>query len=139
MKNGFSVIELLASIIILGVISSIGVVIYDNVVHNMRIKAYKAQRESIILSSENWLINKKGTEFYPDKFPYKLSLKELLNDELIEKDICNQEERVYIDYDSSYVEIIENGKIFEYNLVINNKSEECRWFILRLIMNILNL
>lgn len=126
MKNGFSIVELLATIIILGFISTIGVSIYDNVVHNMRIKAYDSQKESIVLSSEYWLSDQKGTDNYPNEFPYKLTLKKLLDGEYIEKDICNQEERLKIDYNLSYVEIKENGKIFEYKLNIKNTSEECK-------------
>lgn len=125
MKKGFSLVELLASIVILGFISAIGVIIYDNVVHNMRMNAYEAQKKSIILSSEEWLISKKGTDDYPTSFPYRVSLRVLLESDLIEKNICNQDDRVIIDYDLSYVDIIENGKIFEYNLFIENSSEGC--------------
>lgn len=125
MKKGFSLVELLASIVILGFISAIGVVIYDNVVHNMKIKAYEAQKKSIVLSSEEWLISKKGTDDYPSSFPYRVSLSVLLDSELIEKNICNHDDRFVIDYDLSYVEIIENGKIFEYSLFIENSSEGC--------------
>ena len=43
MKRGFTVTELLATIIIIGVIGTIGVAVFDNIVHNMRIKAFNAQ------------------------------------------------------------------------------------------------
>lgn len=126
MKKGFTIVELLATIIILGIIGTIGVAIFDNVVHNMRIKAYKTQKESIVLSSQKWLSDQKGTDNFPLEFPYKLYLKELLNQELIEKDICNQEDRLLLDYDLSYVEIKENGLNYDYQLNIVNKKEECK-------------
>ena len=124
MKKGFTVIELLATIIVLGIISTIGVVVFDNIVHNMRIKAFETQKESIILSAQKWISDKRGTENYPNTFPYQLTLEELLKEEYIEKNICNQEERLTIDYRNSYVEIKENNKTYEYNLVINNTGVE---------------
>ena len=125
MKKGFTVIELLATIIVLGIISTIGVVVFDNIVHNMRIKAFETQKESIILSAQKWISDKRGNENYPNTFPYQLTLEELLKEEYIEKNICNQEERLTIDYRNSYVEIKENNKTYEYNLVINNTGVEC--------------
>lgn len=125
MKKGFTVIELLATIIVLGIISTIGVVVFDNIVHNMRIKAFETQKESIILSAQKWISDKRGTENYPNTFPYQLTLEELLKEEYIEKNICNQEERLTIDYRNSYVEINEKNKTYEYNLVINNTGVEC--------------
>ena len=125
MKKGFTVIELLATIIVLGIISTIGVVVFDNIVHNMRIKAFENQKESIILSAQKWISDKRGTENYPNTFPYQLTLEELLKEEYIEKNICNQEERLTIDYRNSYVEIKENNKTYEYKLVINNTGVEC--------------
>lgn len=125
MKKGFTVIELLATIIVLGIISTIGVVVFDNIVHNMRIKAFETQKESIILSAQKWISDKRGTENYPNTFPYQLTLEELLKEEYIEKNICNQEERLTIDYRNSYIEIKENNKAYEYNLVINNTGVEC--------------
>ena len=125
MKKGFTVIELLATIIVLGIIGTIGVVVFDNVIHNMRIKAFETQKESIILSAQKWISDKRGTENYPNTFPYQLTLEELLKEEYIEKNICNQEERLTIDYRNSYVEIKENNKTYEYNLVINNTGVEC--------------
>ena len=124
MKKGFTVIELLATIIILGIIGTIGVVVFDNVIHNMRIKAFETQKESIILSAQKWISDKRGTENYPNTFPYQLTLEELLKEEYIEKNICNQEERLTIDYKNSYIEIKENNKTYEYNLVINNTGVE---------------
>lgn len=125
MRKGFTVIELLATIIVLGIISTIGVVVFDNIVHNMRIKAFETQKESIILSAQKWISDKRGTENYPNTFPYQLTLEELLKEEYIEKNICNQEERLTIDYRNSYVEINEKNKTYEYNLVINNTGVEC--------------
>ena len=61
MKKGFTVVELLATIIILGIIGTIGVAIFDKVVHNMRIKAYETQKQNLVLSAERWLNDKKGT------------------------------------------------------------------------------
>lgn len=126
MKKGFSIIELLAAIIILGIISTIAMVVYDNVVHNMKIKAYNTQKESFITSAEYWLKDKKGTKDYPESYPYKLTLNQLLIGEYIEKNICNQEEKLIIDYNESYIEIKEKGKKFEYNLIIKNTNEECK-------------
>lgn len=132
MKKGFTVIELLATIIILGIIGTIGVAMFDKVIHNMRLKAYETQKQNFILSSERWLNDKKGTSEFPKKeelnseVSYKLSLRKLLKDSYIDKDICNQEDRLKIDYDNSYVEISVNGKIYDYKLNIVNTEEECK-------------
>ena len=91
----------------------------------LRIKAFETQKESIILSAQKWISDKRGTENYPNTFPYQLTLEELLKEEYIEKNICNQEERLTIDYRNSYVEIKESNKTYEYNLVINNTGVEC--------------
>ncbi len=132
MKKGFTVIELLATIIVLGIIGTIGVAIFDKVIHNMRLKAYETQKQNFILSSERWLNDKKGTSEFPKKeelnseVSYKLSLRKLLKDSYIDRDICNQEDRLKIDYDNSYVEISVNGKIYDYKLNIVNTEEECK-------------
>ena len=132
MKKGFTVIELLATIIILGLIGTIGFVIFDNIIHNMRLKAYETQKQSFLTSGESWLNDKKGTSEFPksnelnSETSYKLSLRRLLKEGYIDKNICNQEDRVKIDYDNSYVEIIEKGKIYDYKLNIVNTEEECK-------------
>lgn len=132
MKKGFTVIELLATIIVLGIIGTIGVAIFDKVIHNMRLKAYETQKQNFILSSERWLNDKKGTSEFPKKeelnseVSYKLSLRKLLKDSYIDRYICNQEDRLKIDYDNSYVEISVNGKIYDYKLNIVNTEEECK-------------
>ena len=132
MKKGLTVIELLATIIVLGIIGTIGVAIFDKVIHNMRLKAYETQKQNFILSSERWLNDKKGTSEFPKKeelnseVSYKLSLRKLLKDSYIDRDICNQEDRLKIDYDNSYVEISVNGKIYDYKLNIVNTEEECK-------------
>ena len=59
-------------------------------------------------------------------YKVNVTLSKLLNEELIEKDLCNQEERLKINYDNSYVEIKENGKTYEYKVVINNTEEACK-------------
>ena len=132
MKKGFTVVELLATIIILGIIGTIGVAIFDKVVHNMRIKAYETQKQNLVLSAERWLNDKKGTTEFPSKdelnsnISYNLYLRNLLKEKYIEDDICNQEDRVKIDYYKSYIKISENGKIYNYELNIVNTEEECK-------------
>lgn len=126
MKKGFTVIELLAVIIIIAIIGGIGFAIFDSVIHNMRIRAYLEQKNNITLAAEKWLSDRRGEDDYPDSFPYNLTLKDLRKTNYIEKDICNQEERLKIDYDNSYVKITKNGKIFEYTLKVVNTGVECR-------------
>ena len=132
MKKGFTVVELLATIIILGIIGTIGVAIFDKVVHNMRIKAYETQKQNLVLSAERWLNDKKGTTEFPSKeelnsnISYNLYLRNLLKEKYIDDDICNQEDRVKIDYYKSYIKISENGKIYNYELNIVNTEEECK-------------
>ena len=132
MKKGFTVVELLATIIILGIIGTIGVSIFDKVVHNMRIKAYETQKQNLVLSAERWLNDKKGTTEFPSKdelnsnISYNLYLRNLLKEKYIDDDICNQEDRVKIDYYKSYIKISENGKIYNYELNIVNTEEECK-------------
>ena len=132
MKKGFTVVELLATIIILVLIGTIGVAIFDKVVHNMRIKAYETQKQNLVLSAERWLNDKKGTTEFPSKdelnsnISYNLYLRNLLKEKYIDDDICNQEDRVKIDYYKSYIKISENGKIYNYELNIVNTEEECK-------------
>jgi len=129
MKKGFTVIELLAVIIIIAIIGGIGFAIFDNVIHNMRLKAYKEQKNNIVLGAQKWLSDRRGTENYPANFPHTITLNELKNTNYIEKDICNQEERLIIDYNNSSVTITKNGKIFDYKVNIVNTGEECQWYI----------
>ena len=126
MKKGFTIIELLAVIIIIAIIGSIGFAIFDNVIHNMRIKAYEEQKNNIIISAQKWLSDRRGTENYPDEFPHKLTLSNLNTDKYIEKNICNQEDRVIVDYDKSYVTITKTGKKFNYEIKIINTGEPCK-------------
>lgn len=126
MKKGFTTIELLAVIIIIAVIGSIGFAIFDNVIHNMRLRAYAEQKNNIILAAEKWLSDRRGEDDYPDSFPYNLTLKDLRKTNYVENNICNQEERLKIDYNNSYVKITKNGKMFEYTLTVVNTGVECK-------------
>lgn len=119
MKKGFTLVEILAVLVILAVVGMIVIPAINSSVNESRQKAYDAQIETIIEASKKWAVS--NNKLLPtDSSVYKLSLSTLINEKYIDnvengklknpKDSSKSMDGcVYIKYEETY-----NQYIYEY-------------------------
>lgn len=135
-KNGFSLIELLAVILILGVISSIGVVEYIKIGSDEKKKEYNNLKE-IIEENAKLLVNEneelcKGIEnktFEENSDICKFSYKELVKNNLMDEGTINPLTNKNISEEDYYIIVSNNNGKYKYTLkqLSNDKEyyEDC--------------
>lgn len=84
MKKGFTLVELLAVIVVLGVISLITMPVINNVILENKNKAYKRQVDEIIRASKTWSL-KNEEKITEDKINF-VTVEELINEGVIEQE-----------------------------------------------------
>lgn len=116
MKKGFTLVELLAVIVILGIIAAITMPIVDNVLKNSRQKAYDEQVNFILKQAEAWA----ATHDNRIQSDNEITLDTLINDGYIDQDSLkdprtkkNMDGCVIVSYDDFY-----NEYTFEYGACI---------------------
>lgn len=116
MKNkGFTLIEVIAAVVILSIISLIVIPIVNKNIKESREKLYTRQVETIVSAAKRWAITNADV-LTEDILPFELTLTTLKADGYLEKgDIKNPKDEtimngcVLIDYDSNY-----NQNVFSY-------------------------
>src|SRR5574344_580063 len=83
-KKGFTLVELLGVIVILGVIASLTVPTITGIIKNNKEKTYNAQVNTIIDAAKNWSIN--NTNYLSETSDLYVSLNWLINGGYIEQD-----------------------------------------------------
>ncbi len=82
MKKGFTLVELLAVIILIGVIALISYPIIGNLINDGKQKAYEKQISELERVSYIWITKNTGKLSKEDGSQYKLSFEELNKEEL---------------------------------------------------------
>ena len=107
-KNGFTLIEIIGAVIILGIIAIFAVVTYTNSLKGLEEDYYKETERTLQESGKEFFSNYRN--YRPDMVlgSQKVLLKTLINENYISdvKDYNGKE----CDYDSSYVLIVKEGK-----------------------------
>lgn len=110
MKKGFTLIELVGVIIILGVIAAITIPIVDKSIKESKETLYNAQIENIIESAKAWMSdNAVGMPYELSSFT--LTLGELQDDGYADKDIENPRTGGYFGRSTTIVVTNENGSL----------------------------
>lgn len=85
MKKGFTLVELLSVIAILGVISLITIPIVSSVIRNGKVKSYEAQVGIIIDASKKWVL--KNDNYLSEEKPIYLTVNKLISSGTIEQEV----------------------------------------------------
>ena len=88
-KNGFTLIELIAIITILGILALISIPIFTNEIDSVREKTYNEQINRIIKTSKDYILN--NEEFlYTDSNEFEIRLSDLKEEGYLEdEDLIN--------------------------------------------------
>ena len=114
-NKGFSMVELLAVIVILGVVSTVGIAAVVRLVNYSRENYYKVQNKNLIMAAQAYANDERS--ILPKEIGgiSKVYLKDLTEKKYIKEDILDQSKRK-CDADLSYVSIIKKNKT-DYNYV----------------------
>lgn len=116
MKKGFTLIELIAVILLLGVLSVIAVASIDRVLKENKEKAYNTQIENIKSSTEVW-IGKHIFEMPSNNSEYIIiTLKDLKDDGLVSDDITNPMTKEQFD-NSLQIKITVNNNNYDIEII----------------------
>ena len=125
MKKGFTLVELIGVIILLGALALIAVPVVNNTINNSKGKAYRSQIDAVMQAAHRYI-----TEVGPkDDDHFTVTFQELIDNKLIEKDskIVKSDDTDIsskIEVDISYDEL---SKSYNYKCYIveseDNKTE----------------
>ncbi len=88
-KSGFTLIEILAVIVVLGLVAGIVIPAVDRFIKNSVAKAYDVQIEAIIDGVRNWEVDHPFSLPVNDGDEYTMTLDELKNGNYLKQDIIN--------------------------------------------------
>ena len=112
-RKGFTMIELLAVIIILGIVTAISVVTIQGVLRRAKANYYKSQEESISASARNYA--EKNPQYLPKLSGQKttVTLKTLIDSKYISSVVDYSKKSCHID--NSYVQVLKVDNEFIYS------------------------
>ncbi len=102
-KKGFTMLELLAVIVILGIVATISIVSVQRLLVKAKAQYYKSQEESMVMAGQNYLEANKTAQPKISGQLIKLELKSLRNSKYIENVVDYSKKECNID--NSYVQV----------------------------------
>ncbi len=123
MKKGFTLVELLGVIILLGVIMLIAFPIIDKTIDDSKKEAYDMQIKMILEAAHNWAIDNAG-QLPNDDSEFKLTITELIEKGYI-KDVENGTIQNPLDKTQPMNGCVVIKYSNEYNQYIYNYNEKC--------------
>ncbi len=121
-KKGFTMVEILAAVTILGILTVVAVVGISRVMDNAKKEYYKNQEENIILAAQSFVQN--NTNKLPKNIGQKVKLKlsELTKNKYL-KETVKDYGKQNCDMDKSYVEITKiSQKEYSYDVILECPS-----------------
>lgn len=103
-NKGFTLIELIATVLVLCLISTIAIVSINKVVKDSNLNAHKSQVDNILNASITY-VSENNSISLGDLNGYTLYLKDLANGGYIDKEMIDPLNDKVINYDTSYVKI----------------------------------
>ena len=110
-NKGFSMVEILAVVVILGVISTIGIVTITKLVDNSRIHYYQTQEEQLVLAAQSYANDNKNILPKTVGEMRIITLKELRENNYIKEEIVDQNKNKC--YEEKHKEKDKNGNEVE--------------------------
>lgn len=119
-KKGFSLVELLATITILGVISTIGIVSVNALINNSKKNYYKNQRDNMISAAQVYFQDHRS--LLPKEIGSKkeITLNDLITNEYIDGDLLDTDKKTKCDKAKSKVQVVKINYV--YSGVLNCPS-----------------
>src|SRR5574344_757927 len=125
-KKGFTLVELLAVITILGVIALIAVPAVDSIIKNSKVKVYEKQKDGLLSSLQDWLTDNK--DLFYDTNTMTLTLGDLKEQNYVDYDIKNPKTDKCISNDLAFT-INKNGKKYTYSIegdeLVDGLDDDC--------------
>ncbi len=123
-SRGFTIIELLVVTLIIGLLSTLGVISYSKIQKNSKEQYYKSTKENIVLAAKSYYnINKQ--ELPTESYMKDVSLKTLIDNNYLED--IKDAEGINCDFENSKVnveKIDKNDYKYESYLVCDNYQDE---------------
>ena len=125
-NKAFTLIEILAAITILAIISIITTTTVTNFIKKGKNDLFKKQLETIRLSSMLWVSDHKEEIDNINSDCISISLKTLEDDGYVEPGLKNPKTEEELDSDEYYVNVTKNNKkyIYEVDNDVNNQCDE---------------
>lgn len=123
-KNGFTLIEILAVIIILGVISLIAMPVVTNSLKESKDDLYDVQISNIRESAKTWAADNINTLPTEANESVIVTLKTLQEDGYIDEEIKNPKTNELFSTTGTCVKVSYTGKKYTYNVLLTDS--ECR-------------
>ena len=115
-KKGFTLVELLAVIIILSLVLVIAVPSVNKYIKQSKEKAYDAQISTIIEAAQAYASANSGLLPRKEEFVVKITLGQLKSSGLIKEEVKNPNDDKYFD-DALTIEIKKKGETYNYDIV----------------------
>ncbi|MCM1371219.1 MAG: type II secretion system GspH family protein [Clostridium sp.] len=116
-KNAFTLIELLAVIVIIGILSTIAFIVVDKTIKDNKEKLYNVQLNNIYDATQMWTVD--NMDILRDKTTYCISLNILQENNYIDKNIKNPKTDKEFDGNLKIV-ITDTINGYDYTLDENN-------------------
>ena len=125
-KKGFTLIELTAVIVLIGLIAIIASIPINKMVKDSKAKLYDSQLDQIILAVQNWSVDNTSIlpPFTEDGKPASINIETLISNGYLEEEVLDNFTKC------SYVEISLSGESenpdtnsYKYNFVIEDTCE----------------
>ena len=115
-KKGFTLVELLAVIIILSLVLVIAVPSVNRYIKQSKEKAYNTQISTIIEAAQAYASANSGLLPRKEEFVVKITLGQLKSSGLIKEEVKNPNDDKYFD-DALTIEIKKKGETYNYDIV----------------------
>ena len=115
-KKGFTLVELLAVIIILSLVLVIAVPSVNKYIKQSKEKAYNTQISTIIEAAQAYASANSGLLPRKEEFVVKITLGQLKSSGLIKEEVKNPNDDKYFD-DALTIEIKKKGETYTYDIV----------------------
>ena len=111
MKNnkGFSLIEILATIVIIGIVSTVGIVSVNSMINKSKQHFYESQKQQMVLAAQSYVQDNRNILPKNVGGMIKIKLSVLREKNYLKEDIIDQDKNV-CDQDNSYVTVYKNNQ-----------------------------
>ena len=108
-NKGFSLIEILATIVIIGIVSTVGIVSVNSMINKSKQHFYESQKQQMVLAAQSYVQDNRNILPKNVGGMIKIKLSVLREKNYLKEDIIDQDKNV-CDQDNSYVTVYKNNQ-----------------------------
>ena len=120
-KQGFTLIEVLAVLILIGLLSAIAFTSINGVLERQRNKEYKSKCDLFLIKAEDYLNDNKNDIVFLDSEP-EFTLEILISNGYVSDKIINPKTNEIFDEEETFFDITKSGNIYYINKDIEYKD-----------------